>query len=115
MSTTPMAGAASVRAETFDLLRLARIFIRYRLRSMTRPARLMTPAASNSASVNEVLPVPPWPTNTTLRMWSIGNVFTQYLRGLRLGQAELLEDALCLPPREDLFLEGRMVGLVREL
>src|SRR5437764_6745533 len=56
--------------------------------SSTRPARLMTPAASESASVNEVLPVPPWPTSTTLRMWLIGNVFTQYLRGLRLGQAE---------------------------
>src|SRR5689334_4435288 len=56
--------------------------------SSTRPARLMAPAASRSASVSEVFPVPPCPTRTMFRMWSVGNVFTPYLRGLRLGQAE---------------------------
>jgi len=40
MTTTPMADPASVRAETFDLFRLAGIFIRYRLRSMRNAFRV---------------------------------------------------------------------------
>src|SRR6266513_3197575 len=58
------------------------------LPSSTRPARLIAPAASSRASVSEVLPVPPCPTRTTLRIRSVGNVFTRNLRGPRLGQAE---------------------------
>ena len=39
--------------------------------SSTRPRRVMAPLMK-SASVNDVLPVPPWPSSTRLRILSVG-------------------------------------------
>src|SRR5665213_2472389 len=38
--------------------------------STTEPSRLMTPASNSSASCNDVLPLPRWPTRATLRILS---------------------------------------------
>ena len=39
--------------------------------SSTRPIRLMAPDRASSASARVVLPLPPWPTRTTLRILSV--------------------------------------------
>src|SRR4029077_10577265 len=51
MSTTPMADAVSIRAETLDLFRLAGIFIRYRLRSMRNAFRVRRPGRAVFAAI----------------------------------------------------------------
>src|SRR6476661_7868692 len=42
--------------------------------SSTRPARGIVPAVNSRASASVVLPDPPWPTSTTLRIFAVGNV-----------------------------------------
>ena len=44
--------------------------------SSTRPRRGIAPAVNSRASAREVLPAPPWPTRATLRIFAVGNVFT---------------------------------------
>ena len=43
--------------------------------SSTRPARASTPARRRSASTSVVLPLPPWPTMATLRIFSVDGLF----------------------------------------
>src|SRR5207253_9028054 len=44
--------------------------------SSTRPRRTIAPALKRRASASEVLPAPPCPTSATLRIFAVGNVFT---------------------------------------
>ena len=49
--------------------------------SSTRPVRGIAPAVNSRASASVVLPDPPWPTSTTLRIFAVGNVSTYDLPG----------------------------------
>src|SRR5690349_3564700 len=49
--------------------------------SSTRPVLGIAPAVNSRASASVVLPDPPWPTSTTLRIFAVGNVSTYDLPG----------------------------------
>src|SRR5262245_27848120 len=69
--------------------------------SSTRPVRGIAPAVNSRASASVVLPDPPWPTSTTLRIFAVGNVSTYDLPGcvVLLGAGHPLVGARMLRTR----------------
>src|SRR5689334_15793202 len=80
--------------------------------SSTRPVLGIAPAVNSRASASVVLPDPPWPTSTTLRIFAVGNVSTCDLPGcfalLGAGRILALEPG-CYARAHDRCPGGRVV------